>query len=105
MLLGSLLDIVLAEAANVGVRGLRNISRLLDGPLLKEGNETVRLIPCMTGLKLAVKIRPKYLFPRTGQFQASLGLRSSPATWPEPRTMGQQLFPDLPSKFPAPIPQ
>ena len=54
----------------------------------------------VTGFKLAVKeTRPKSLFPRTGQFQASPGLRSCPATWPEARTMGQQQFPDFLSYF------
>jgi len=59
----------------------------------------------MTGLKLAVKeTRPKSLLPRTGQFQASPGFRSCPTTCPEARTMGQQQFPDCPSKFPASTP-
>jgi hypothetical protein len=49
----------------------------------------------MTGFKLAVKeTRPKFLFPRTQQFQARPGLTGCPATWLEARTMGQQQFPD-----------
>jgi hypothetical protein len=54
----------------------------------------------MTGFKLTVKETSlKSLFPRTGQFQASRGLRSCPVTWPEARTMGQQQFPDFLSYF------
>ena len=54
----------------------------------------------MTGFKLAVKeTRPKSLFLRTGQFQASPGLRSGSTTWSEARTMGQQQFPDFLSYF------
>jgi hypothetical protein len=72
----------------------------------------------MIGLKLAVKeTRSKSLSQRTGQFQASSGLRSCPATWPEAKTIGQQQFPDFlsyffnnsfqtfPAKFPVPTPQ
>lgn len=54
----------------------------------------------MTGFTLALKeTRPKSLFSRTGQVQASSDLRSCPATWPEARTMGQQQFPDFLSYF------
>jgi len=42
-------------------------------------------------------MRPKSLYPRTGRVQASSGLRSCPATWPEARTVGQLQFPDFPS--------
>jgi len=61
----------------------------------------------MTGFKLAVQeTRPKSLFPRMGQVQASPGLRSCPSTWPETRTMGQEQFPDfLNNSFQSPIPQ
>jgi hypothetical protein len=54
----------------------------------------------MTGFKLAVQeTRPKSLFPRTEQVQAS----PDPATWPETRTMGQPQFLDfLSSSFQLP---
>jgi hypothetical protein len=58
----------------------------------------MRQADSMTAFKLAVQeTRPKSLFPRTGQVQVSPGLRGYPATWPEARTMGQQLCPYFPS--------
>jgi hypothetical protein len=57
----------------------------------------MRQADSMTGFTLAVRRLGLNPFPRTGQVQASPGLRSCATSWPEARTMGQQQFPDFPS--------
>jgi hypothetical protein len=64
-----------------------------------ELNEKARPIPWQTS-NWQLRRLGLNLFPQTGQFQASLGLRSWPATLCEADSeMGQQQFPDFPSKF------
>lgn len=55
----------------------------------------------MIGFKSAVK---ETLFPRTGYFQASSGLRSKDNGLAAASRLPQKQFPDLASKFPAPPP-